>query len=117
MVRGQPGRCQDQAMFDNPTGESVEVEGGRRITTYQAKGWYQVAVVFIETTTGFEVDNESLPMSKGECECECGAWKLGRDVSLVDAVVPFLTLILVQQSLSELPVTMEGQGLGIAASN
>jgi hypothetical protein len=60
-------------MFDNPTGESVEVEGGRRITTYQAKGWYQVAVVFIETTTGFEVDNESLPISKGECECECGA--------------------------------------------
>lgn len=46
-------------MFDNPTGESVEMEGGRRITTYQARGWYQVAVVFIETTTGFEVDNES----------------------------------------------------------
>jgi hypothetical protein len=42
---------------------------------------------------------------------------LGRDVSLVDAVVPFLTLIPVQQSLSELPVTMEGQGLGVAASN
>jgi hypothetical protein len=57
---------------------SVAVEGGRRLTTYQAKGWYPVAVVFIETTPGVYIDDKNSARVNV-------AWK-GRIVSVVDVV-------------------------------